>query len=60
MKGPVTGLLFLPILHYKTSFSILPEKVVGKGKKVVSRLSIAEKKNVFFLTHRDDSNFKAA
>ena len=48
MKGPVTGLLFLPILHYKTSFSILHEKVVGKGKKVVSRLSIAEKKNVFF------------
>ena len=59
MKGPVTGLLFLPILHYKASFSILHEKVVGKGKKVVSRLSIAEKK-CFFLTHRDDSNFKVA
>ena len=48
MKGSVTGLLFLPILHYKASFSILHEKVVGKGKKVVSRLSIAEKKMFFF------------
>ena len=57
-KVLLKGLLFSTILRYKAFFSILQEEVVEKGKKVVSRLPIADKK-MFFLTHRDNSNFKA-
>ena len=46
-KVLLQGLLFLPILRYKVFFSILQEKVVEKGKKVVSRLPIADKKMFF-------------
>ena len=46
-KVLLQGLLFLTILRYKAFFSILQEKVVEKGKKVVNRLPIADK-NMFF------------
>ena len=52
MKGPVPGPFVLPILRYKAFFSILQEKVVEKGKKVVSRLPIADKKMFFFNAQR--------
>ena len=47
-KVLLQGLLLLPILRYKAFFSILQEKVVEKGKKVVSRLPIADKKMFLF------------
>ena len=46
-KVLLQGFLFLPIWRYKAFFSILQEKVVEKGKKVVSRLPIADKKMFF-------------
>ena len=46
-KVLLKGLLFSTILRYKAFFSILQEEVVGKGKKVISRLPIADKKCFF-------------
>ena len=46
-KVLLQGLLFSTILRYKAFFSILQEEVVEKGKKVISRLHIADKKCFF-------------
>ena len=46
-KVLLQGLLFSTILRYKAFFSILQEEVVEKGKKVISRLYIADKKCFF-------------